>query len=55
MAQFIVEDNPNRLFSDEEIKVTQKRRNASLVWKMSFEELVELQTTIATFIAGERG
>ena len=53
--RFTVEDNQVKLFSGEEIKVSRKRNdNVSMVWAMSFQELVDLQTSIATFIAGER-
>jgi hypothetical protein len=53
---FTVEDNVDKgRHSKEEIVVRRRARQTTLVWKLSFEELVELQTTIATYIAGERG
>lgn len=49
---FTVEDNVNRLFSNEEVKITRRldERNAR-IWVMSTEELEDLHTTIGTFLA----
>lgn len=53
---FTVEDNTDKgRHSKEEIRVIRHAKNTTLVWKLSFEDLVDLQTTIATYIAGERG
>jgi len=55
MPIFSVEDNPGAgRHTKEEIKIVRHSRNTTLVWKLSFEDLVDLQTTIATYIAGER-
>lgn len=56
-SHFVIEDNVDRgRHSNEEILVKRRRNERNtLVWAISFEELVELQTTIATYIAGERG
>ena len=53
-TKFTVEDNPNQLFSDEEVKVSVNKDRLTQVIKMSYKDLVELQTTISTYIAGER-
>lgn len=54
-TKFTVEDNPNQMFSDEEVKVSLRKERMTQVWKMSYPDLVELQTTITTYMAGERG
>lgn len=54
-SEFVVEDNINRTFSNEEIKILRVRdKRVSICWVMSFEELVALQASIATYIAGDR-
>lgn len=54
-SEFVVEDNINRTFSNEEIKIRRVRdKRVSICWVMSFEELVALQASIATYIAGDR-
>lgn len=53
--KFTVEDNPERLFSTDEVKITfQKDPHVGRVWTMTYQELVDLQTSVQTFIAGER-
>lgn len=55
-SEFIVEDNVDRTFSHEEIRIRRVRnKRVSIAWVMSFEDLVQLQASIATYIAGERG
>lgn len=52
-SDFIVGDNPERRGDDDEVRVSFHRRNQHLtmVWKMSYDDLVELQTTIGTYLA----
>lgn len=51
-TEFVVEDNPNKIFSNEEIKVTMRQdTHVSRVWVMSYADLEELQTTIRTYLA----
>lgn len=55
MTDFTVEDNVAAgRHSKEEIRVMRHSNHTTMVWKLSYEELIDLQTTIATFIAGDR-
>lgn len=54
--KFSVEDNVGQIFSSEEIAVRyRKDEHVSRVWTMSYPELVDLQTSIATFLADGNG
>lgn len=53
-----VEDTQGRhITPDTEVTIKRTRRGSgnSMVWELSFEELVDLQHTITTYMAGERG
>jgi hypothetical protein len=53
--KFIVSDNIDKLFSGREVMIKFKYdAKVSRVWVMSFQELVDLQTSIGTFLAGDR-
>lgn len=52
-----VQDNDERhITPDTEVKITRTRKGSgnSFVWTMSFQELVDLQHSITTYIAGDR-
>lgn len=54
-SNFIVQDTEDRLIRpEEEVTIMRVFPRYKMLWKMSYKELVELQTTIATYIAGER-
>lgn len=54
-SNFIVGDNPDSgRKTDQDILVERKFPRYTMFWAMSFEELVALQESIGTFIAGER-
>lgn len=53
-----VEDTTGRCVTPETevtIKRTRVLSGNSMVWELSFEELVDLQHQITTYMAGERG
>ena len=57
MAQpctFVVGDNPDGDRNGDDVLVERKFNKYTMFWAMSFEDLVELQTSIQTYIAGER-
>lgn len=53
-SKFIIADNPHKTFSDEDIVLTYVKNRNSRVIVLSFQDLVDLQTTITTYFAGER-
>lgn len=54
--KFTVADNEDQMFSTDEIKIVfQKDPHVGRVWTMSYDQLVDLQTSIATFLADGRG
>jgi hypothetical protein len=51
-AEFTVADNPDKRFTNEDIKLTMRNdTHVSRVWVMSYSDLEELQTSIRTFLA----
>jgi hypothetical protein len=55
LAEFVVGDNPERGGRHApEIRIERKMPRFTMFWDVSFEELVALQESIGTYIAGER-
>lgn len=52
-SEFIVSDNPDKRDGND-ILVERKFPRYTMFWAMPFEDLVALQESIGTFIAGER-
>lgn len=56
LPSFIVQDTEDRLIREnEEVTIMRVFPKYKMLWKMSFEDLVELHTTIGKYIAGPRG
>jgi hypothetical protein len=53
-STFIVSDNPDGDRNGDDILVERKFARYTMFWAMPFEDLVALQESIGTFIAGER-
>lgn len=51
--KFTVTDNPDKQAA--EILIERKFTRYTMFWAMTFEELVDLQSSIQNYIAGERG
>jgi hypothetical protein len=55
-TQFTVKDNPNKLYSTEEVTVSFcKDPKVGRVWVMSRSELAELQAAIEAYLRTKRG
>ena len=56
ISSFIVEDNNERGRHSltEEISMKRKFPKYTMVWKMTFEELIELHAVMGKYIAGEK-
>lgn len=55
-SKFTVGDNHIQHSEDDEIEIRfRANEHMTRVWEMSFNDLVDLQHTIMTFMAGERG
>lgn len=54
-SHFVVEDNPNKIFSTDDVKVSFRKEPAvGRVWTMSYEQLADLKEVIATFLAAKQ-
>ncbi len=54
-THFAVEDNPDKLFSLDDVKLSfHKDPHVGRVWAMSHEQLIDLKTAITTYLTAKR-